>query len=111
MRVAQFGIGSRDGAMSGPKRSASGVIALRAYPAIPLPEGEAVCPATYSDATCKTCGACARVRDAVIGFPAHGAWRQVEAATAARDIAVGAPWTFSEHRTMAQVIAEEVTAA
>jgi hypothetical protein len=47
----------------------------------------------------------------VIGFPAHGAWRQVEAATAARDIAVGAPWTFSEHRTMAQVIAEEVTAA
>jgi hypothetical protein len=46
-----------------------------------------VCPATYSDATCKTCGACARVRDAVIGFPAHGAWRQVEAATAARDIA------------------------
>ena len=42
---------------------------------------------------------------------AHGAWRHVEAATAARDIAVGAPWTFSEHRTMAQVIAEEVTAA
>ena len=71
----------------------------------------AICPATYSDATCKTCRACARVREAVIGFPAHGAWRQVEAATAARDIAVGAPWTFSEHRTMAQVIAEEVTAA
>src|SRR5712675_1005095 len=46
----------------------------------------AVCPATYSDATCKSCGACARVRDAVIGFPAHGAWRQVEAATAARDV-------------------------
>jgi hypothetical protein len=46
----------------------------------------AVCPATYSDATCKTCGACARVRDAVIGFPAHGAWRQVEAATAAPGI-------------------------
>jgi hypothetical protein len=33
----------------------------------------ASCPATYSDATCKTCGACARVRNAVIGFPAHGA--------------------------------------
>jgi hypothetical protein len=32
----------------------------------------AICPATYSDATCKTCGACARVRDAVIGFPALG---------------------------------------
>jgi hypothetical protein len=30
----------------------------------------AVCPATYSDATCKTCDACARVRDAVVGFPA-----------------------------------------
>ena len=36
----------------------------------------AVCPATYSDATYKTCGACARVRGAVIGFPAHGAWRK-----------------------------------
>src|SRR6202007_192056 len=44
----------------------------------------AICPATYIDAPCKSCGACARVRDAVIGFPAHGAWRQVEAATAAR---------------------------
>jgi len=43
----------------------------------------AICPATYSDATCKTCGACAHVRDAVIGFPAHGAWQKVEKATAA----------------------------
>jgi hypothetical protein len=51
----------------------------------------AVCPATYSDATCKTCGVCARVRDAVIGFPAHGAWRRVESATAARDVTVGEP--------------------
>jgi hypothetical protein len=66
----------------------------------------AICPATYSDATCKTCGACAHVRDAVIGFPAHGAWRQVEAATAARDVAIGEPWIFSEHRTMAEVIGE-----
>jgi hypothetical protein len=71
----------------------------------------AVCPATYSNATCKTCGACARVRHAVIGFPAHGAWRRVESATAARDVTVGEPWTFSEHRTMAQVVAEEPTAA
>jgi hypothetical protein len=71
----------------------------------------AICPATYSDATCKTCGACARIRDAVIGFPAHGAWRQVEAATAARDVAVGEAWTFPEHRTMAQVIVTEVPAA
>jgi hypothetical protein len=71
----------------------------------------AVCPATYSDATCKTCGACARVRDAVIGFPAHGAWRQVEAAMAARDVPAGESWVFPEHRTMAEVIAEETTAA
>jgi hypothetical protein len=71
----------------------------------------AICPATYSDATCKTCGACARVRQAVIGFPAHGAWRQVEAATAARDIPAGESWAFREHRTMSEVIAGETTAA
>ena len=71
----------------------------------------AICPATYTDATCKTCGACANVRDAVIGFPAHGALRQAEAATAARDVAAGESWAFPEHRTMAQVIAEEATAA
>ena len=71
----------------------------------------AICPATYSDATCKTCGACARVRDAVIGFPAHGAWQKVEKATAARDVPPGEPWTFADHQTMAEVIAEEATAA
>jgi hypothetical protein len=71
----------------------------------------AVCPATYSDATCKTCGACARVRDAVIGFPAHGAWRQVETAMAARDVPPGESWVFPGHRTMAEVIAEETAAA
>jgi hypothetical protein len=71
----------------------------------------AICPATYSDATCKTCGACARIRDAVIGFPAHGAWRQVEAATAARDVPPGERWAFLEHRTMAEVNADEATAA
>jgi hypothetical protein len=49
----------------------------------------AICPATYSDATCESCGACSRVRDAVIGFPAHGAWRQVEAAMAARNVPAG----------------------
>jgi hypothetical protein len=69
----------------------------------------AICPATYSDATCKSCGACARVRDAVIGFPAHGAWRLVEAATAARDVPAGESWVFRDHRTMAEVIAEEAT--
>jgi hypothetical protein len=67
----------------------------------------AICPATYSGATCKTCGACARVRDAVIGFPAHGAWRQVEAAMAARDVPAGESWAFRDHRTIAEVVAEE----
>jgi hypothetical protein len=71
----------------------------------------AICPATYSDATCKTCGACARVLDAVIGFPAHGAWQKAEKATAARDVAPGEPWVFRDHRTMAEVIADEATAA
>ncbi len=70
----------------------------------------AICPATYTDATCKSCGACAHARDAVIGFPAHGAWRQVEAATAARDVAVGESWAFRDHRTMAKVIADEAAA-
>jgi hypothetical protein len=69
----------------------------------------AICPATYSDATCKTCGGCARVRDAVIGFPAHGAWRQVEAAMAARDVPAGESWAFRDHRTMAEVISSEAT--
>ena len=67
----------------------------------------AICPATYTAATCKSCGACAEPREAVIGFPAHGPWRMVEKATAARDVAVGQSWAFREHRTMAEVIAEE----
>ena len=71
----------------------------------------AVCPSTYVDTTCEECGACARMRDAVIGFPAHGAWRVVEKATAARDVPVSEPWVFPEHRTMAEVIADEATAA
>jgi hypothetical protein len=71
----------------------------------------AICPATYSNATCKTCGACARVRNAVIGFPAHGAWRKVETAMAARDVPAGTSWAFQDHRTMAEVLADEATAA
>ena len=71
----------------------------------------AICPATYSDAACKTCGACAGVRDAVIGFPAHGAWQKVEKAIAARDVPPGEPWIFRDHRPMAEVIADEATAA
>jgi hypothetical protein len=71
----------------------------------------AICPATYSDATCKSCGACAHVRNPVIGFPAHGAWRQVEAVMAARDVPAGESWAFPEHRTMAEVLAEETATA
>jgi hypothetical protein len=67
----------------------------------------AICPATYTVATCKSCGACAEPREAVIGFPAHGPWRMVEKATAARDVAIGESWAFREHRTMAEVIAAE----
>jgi hypothetical protein len=67
----------------------------------------AICPATYTDATCKSCGACAEPRAAVIGFPAHGPWRMVEKVIAARDVAVGQSWAFREHRTMAEIIAEE----
>jgi hypothetical protein len=67
----------------------------------------AICPATYTDATCKSCGACAEPRDAVIGFPAHGAWRMVEKAIAARDVPVGQSWAFHDHRTMAEIIAAE----
>jgi hypothetical protein len=67
----------------------------------------AICPATYTAATCKSCGACAKPHNAVIGFPAHGPWRMVEEATAARDVPVGQSWAFREHRTMAQVIAAE----
>jgi len=67
----------------------------------------AICPATYADATCKTCGTCARVRDAVISFPPHGAWRKVETAIAARDVLAGTSWAFRDHRTMGEVIAEE----
>jgi hypothetical protein len=67
----------------------------------------ATCPATYTAATCKSCGACAEPREAVIGFPAHGPWRIVEKVTVARDVAVGQSWAFREHRTMAEVIAQE----
>jgi hypothetical protein len=66
----------------------------------------AVCPAAYTGTTCETCRACARPREAVIGFPAHGPWRVVERATAARDVPVGESWVFP-HRNMAEVIAEE----
>jgi hypothetical protein len=70
----------------------------------------AVCPATYTATTCDACRACAKARPAVIGFSAHGGWRVVEQATAARDVPVGERWTFPDHPTMAEVIADENTA-
>ena len=70
----------------------------------------AVCPATYTGTTCETCRACARPREAVIGFPAHGGWRVVEQAMAARDLPAGERWTFADHRTMAEIIADEKAA-
>jgi len=67
----------------------------------------AICPATYTAATCKSCGACAQPRDAVIGFPAHGPWRRVQAAIAARDVPPSQSWAFTDHRTMAEVLDDE----
>jgi hypothetical protein len=69
----------------------------------------AICPATYGRTTCSECRACARPRQAVIGFPAHGAQakKAENAHLAARDVPAGWPWTFPEHRTMAEVIADE----
>ena len=43
----------------------------------------------------------------LIGFPAHGPWRMVENAIAARDVPVGQSWAFRQHRTMAEVIAKK----
>ena len=71
----------------------------------------ALCLATDSDRTLDSCGTCARPRDAVIGFPARGAWRQVEAATAVRDVPASDSWVFRDHRTMVEVIAAESAAA
>jgi len=67
----------------------------------------AICPATYTAGTCKSCCVCAEPREAVIGFPAHGPWRLVETAIAARDVPVDQSWAFRERRTMAEVIAQE----
>jgi hypothetical protein len=69
----------------------------------------AICPATYGRTTCAECRACAKPREAIIGFPAHGsqAKKAENAHLAARDVRPGWPWTFSEHRSMAEVIADE----
>ena len=69
----------------------------------------AVCPAAYCRTTCAECRACAKPREAIIGFPAHGtqAKKAELAHLAARDVPADFPWTFSEHRTMDQVLADE----
>jgi hypothetical protein len=41
------------------------------------------------------------------GFTVHHAWRQVEAARAARDVPAGHSWAFIDHRSMAEVITDE----
>src|SRR6476659_7892973 len=103
MAAQQFGIGSRGIALSWAETiSEWGDRTASLPPYTPAGRRIAVCPATYSDATCKTCGACAQVRNAVIGFPAHGAWRQVEAAMAARDAPAGESWAFQDHRAMSE---------
>jgi hypothetical protein len=72
----------------------------------------AVCPATYSDATCASCRACAHARNGtIIGFPAHGTAKRKAEAVTARDVPAGPSWAFRNHRTMAQVIADEAVAA
>jgi hypothetical protein len=71
----------------------------------------AVCPATYTDTTCQACRACSKPREAIIGFPAHGTAKRKAEAIAARDIPAGESWAFLEHRTMAQVMADEAAAA
>jgi hypothetical protein len=44
-----------------------------------------VCPATQrDDVSCMTCGLCARLRDAIVGFPAHGAAHRKADAIASR---------------------------
>ena len=112
MRAAPSGTGSRDGAMNGLRRSANGASGLQAYPRhTPAGRRIAVCPATYSGAYLQELWCLPRVRDAVIGFPAHGAWRKVETAMAARDVPAGESWAFRDHRTMAQVIVAEHAAA
>jgi hypothetical protein len=65
---------------------------------------------SYNETTCAACRACVHGRrnGTVIGFPAHGGWRVVEKATAARDVRPGEPWTFPDHRTMGQVIADGI---
>ncbi len=49
------------------------------------PKGRRVvtCPATYrDDVSCVTCQLCARMREVIVGFPAHGAGRHKAAAVA-----------------------------
>ena len=47
----------------------------------------------------------------IIGFPAHGTAKRKAEAIAARDVPAGTSWAFCDHRTMAQVIADEAAVA
>lgn len=54
---------------------------------IRTPEGRrvVVCPATYrDDVSCASCGLCARQRDAIVGFPVHGAAKRKAEASSRR---------------------------
>jgi len=47
-----------------------------------------VCPATIrDDVTCADCGLCARLRDAIVGFPAHGTSKRKADAIARHEVA------------------------
>ena len=47
-----------------------------------------VCPATIrDDVTCADCGLCARLRDAIVGFPAHGTSKRKADAVARHEVA------------------------
>jgi hypothetical protein len=106
-RYRSFGRGKREWSETiGEYRDRTSVLPIHT----PAGRRIAVCPATYTSTTCEACRACAKPREAIIGFPAHGGWRAVEKAVVARDVPVGERWTFSDHRTMAEVIADETAA-
>jgi hypothetical protein len=47
-----------------------------------------VCPATIrDDVSCADCGLCARLRDAIVGFPAHGTSKRKADAIARQEVA------------------------
>jgi hypothetical protein len=59
----------------------------------------------YSATTTASC--VTERRTAEIGTPTSRTWRLVEKATAARDVTPGQSWAFTDHRSMAAVIADK----